>query len=375
MPVGSTVVLSAEATGSDLVWRWFYNDLELFVPNTNTLVLTNLQVWATGRYWAVATNSAGSATTAQATLTVLVPPFITAGPTNRTVAEYGTASFTVAAGGAATLRYQWYFGQTALAGQTSATLVLTNVSPARNGSYYAVVTNAVGSTNSPTATLTVVPDTVAPVALVASGGAATNRTILVSFSEALSVASAQQPSKYQLIGPGGLTVVSALVTNSSRVLLTLSGNRSAAADYALRIQDVADPAYTPNFISPNPTTLSVTVADAFGTVAWWPLNEATGTTARDATGSGFDGTLESATWTTGRSGSAVNLDGTAGDVVIPALNLNTNTVTISAWVRRSGSQSSSGGHLLHPRGKLGRGPASRQRQRTALQLEQRFGGL
>ena len=343
VPVGSTVVLSAAAAGSDLVWRWFYNSLELFTPNTNTLVLTNLQLWATGRYWAVATNAAGSATTAQATLTVLTPPFIITGPTNQTVAERGTASFTVQAGGGTPLRYQWYLGTSALAGQTNATLLLTNVTPPRNGSYYAQVSNAVGSASSPAATLIVLPDTVRPAALVAAGGAATSRTILVSFSEALNIASAQQPSKYQLLGPGGLTIVSALVTNASKVFLTLSGNRSAAADYALRIQDVADTAHTPNMMLPNPTTLSVLVADGFGTVAWWPLDEATGTTARDASGKGFDGTLESATWTAGRSGSSVNLDGTAGDVIIPALNLYTNTVTISAWLRRSGSQPSSAG--------------------------------
>ena len=343
VPVGTTTVLNASASGTDLVWRWFYNGLELFTLNTNTLVLTNLRLWATGRYWAVATNVAGSATTAQATLTVLTSPFIIAGPTNQTVHERGTASFAVQAGGGAPLRYQWYFGTTALAGQTGATLLLTNVTPPRGGSYYAQVSNAVGATNSPAATLTVLPDTVRPAALVAAGGAATSRNVLVSFSEAVSVGSAQQPSKYQLLGPAGLTVVGALVTNTSKVLLTLSGNRSAAADYALRIQDVTDTAYTPNVISPNPTTLSVLVADAFGTVAWWPLDEATGTIARDASGKGFDGTLESGTWTTGRSGSAVNLDGTAGDVVIPALNLYTNTLTISAWVRRSGSQASSAG--------------------------------
>ena len=343
LPVGSSVVFSAAATGTNLVWRWFYNSLELFTPNTNTLVLTNLQLWATGKYWAVATNSAGSATTAQATLTVLTPPYIIAGPTNQAVAERATASFTVQAGGSATLRYQWYFGQTALAGQTTATLVLTNATPPRNGTYFAQVANTVGTTNSPAATLTVQADTVRPVALVASGGAPTSRTILVSFSEAVNVASAQQTSKYLLMGPGGLTVVSAVVTNTSKVLLTLNGNRSAAADYALRIQDVTDTAYTPNLMSPNPTTLSVLNTDTYGTVAWWPLDEGSGTFTRDATGNGLDGTLESATWTTGRTGSSVNLDGLNGDVAMPALNLNTNTVTISAWVRRSGSQASSAG--------------------------------
>ena len=340
---GTTVAMNAAATSSNLVWRWFYNGFELFIPNTNSFVLTNVQFTTAGKYWAVATNSAGSVTTAQATLTVMAPPLILTGPTNLTIAEHATATFTALGGGGTPLSYQWFLGASALTGQTSPTLVFTNATPARNGSYYVRVANAVGTTNTPSATLTVQADTVAPVALVADGGAATSRTILISFSEALNVASAQQTSKYQLLGPGGLTVTSAIVTNSSRVRLTLSGNRNAGSDYALLIQDVVDAAYTPNTLSPNPTLLSVQIDDAFGTVAWWPLNEASGIIARDASGNGFDGTVESATWTTGRSGSSVNLDGTAGDVVIPALNLNTNTVTISAWVRRSGSQPSSAG--------------------------------
>ncbi len=45
--------------------------------------------------------------------------------------EYGTATFSVVAGGSAPLRYQWYLGRALLASQTNATLVLTNVSPGR----------------------------------------------------------------------------------------------------------------------------------------------------------------------------------------------------------------------------------------------------
>jgi hypothetical protein len=341
---GWTTVLTAAASGSDLVWRWFYNGLELFTPSTNTLVLTNIQFWAAGRYWAVASNAAGLATTAQATLTVLTPPFIVTSPTNQTVPEYGTAIFTVVAGGGAPLRYQWYWDQGPLPRETNATLVVTNVSPARGPrTYYVQVSNPVGTTNSRTATLTVTPDTVPPAALVAAGGAPTNRTILVSFSEALNILSAQEPPNYQLIGPGGLTIMTARLTNTSRVLITLSGNRSTDADYQLRIQNVTDAAYTPNVMSPNPTMLSVLVADSFSTVAWWPLDEGTGTSARDFGGGGFNGTLENATWTSGRSGSSVSLNGTTGDVLLPALNLYTNTVTISAWVRRSGTQSNLAG--------------------------------
>ena len=340
---GSAVSLGVGATGSDLTYRWFFNGIELLMPSTNTLIIPNIQPSDAGKYWVVVNNAAGSATSAQATLTVLMLPIIVTAPTNQSAVERGAASFSVAGFGSAPLRYQWFRGQAALANQTNTTLVLTNVTPAWNGTYYARVSNTAGATNSPAATLTVSPDTIAPAALFAAGGAATNRTILVSFSEAVNVASAQQPARYEMVGPGGLTVISAVVTNGSRVRLTLSGNRIAGGDYFLRVRDVMDTAFSPNVMSPNPAMLSVLTSDSVGTVAWWPLNEASGTVTRDNTGNGFDGTLENSTWTPGRSGSAVNLDGTGGDVLLPALNLYTNTVTITAWIRRSGSQPSSAG--------------------------------
>lgn len=344
--VGTTVALSVGATGAGLGYRWFFNNLELAAPNTNTLVLTDVSQLMSGRYWVLVTNIAGAAMSAQATLTVMIPPGIVAAPTSQAVAERGAVTFNVAASGSTPLTYQWLRDGSSLPGQTNATLTLTNVLPPLSGSYSMRVSNAVGVTNSAAAILTVTPDTTPPVALIAAGGAATSRTILVSFSEAMNAASAQQPAKYLLSGPGGLSVVSAVVTNASRVLLTLSGNRSAAGDYALQIHDVVDTAYQSNTIAPNPSILSVQVADSLGTVAWWPLNEANGVIARDATGRGFDSTLENATWIVGRSGYGVNLNGTNGDVVFPTLNLYTNTVTIAAWLRRSGAQPGTAGIIF-----------------------------
>jgi hypothetical protein len=51
------------------------------------------------RYWAVFTNSVGSATTAAATLTVLYAPTVTGNPTSTTVTAGQTATFTAAATG------------------------------------------------------------------------------------------------------------------------------------------------------------------------------------------------------------------------------------------------------------------------------------
>jgi hypothetical protein len=97
--------------------------------------------------------SAGIAGTT--TLTVLVPPGISAQPLNVTASPGGTATFSVSATGGR-LSYQWYLNGVSLAGATNSTLVLTNLTPAWGGDYSVVVSNTAGTTNSSVANLSLV---------------------------------------------------------------------------------------------------------------------------------------------------------------------------------------------------------------------------
>ena len=63
-------------------------------------------------------------------------PTITTQPQNQTVAQGGTATFSVAATAGNPLTYQWFKDGLALAGATSATLTLTNVQPNQIGYYW-----------------------------------------------------------------------------------------------------------------------------------------------------------------------------------------------------------------------------------------------
>lgn len=83
------------------------------------------------------------------------PPTIVQSPTNQTVAAGSSALFTVAAEGTPELSYQWRFEGADLAGQTSRTLSLLNVQPARAGNYSVLVSNPYGSVTSTVVTLTV----------------------------------------------------------------------------------------------------------------------------------------------------------------------------------------------------------------------------
>jgi len=119
------------------------------------------------QYYATVTDSCGTLTSTDASLTVTagnVPPTILTQPVGQTVAPGGTPSFTVVASGTPTLSYQWYripAGQTAgtvIAGATSSTYTVPSSATATandQDSYYVIVTNSYGQATSQPATLAV----------------------------------------------------------------------------------------------------------------------------------------------------------------------------------------------------------------------------
>jgi hypothetical protein len=71
-----------------------------------------------------------------------------------------------------------------------------------------------------------------------------------------------------------------------------------------------------------------------GPIAWWKLDEGSGTTAADASGNGSTGTLQGVTWATGHLGEGVMFPGvTDTDVAIgtPAILDIGGSMTITAW--------------------------------------------
>jgi uncharacterized repeat protein (TIGR03803 family) len=83
-------------------------------------------------------------------------PSIAVQPLSRTNYTGTTATFNVVAVGAAPLSYQWYKGAKPLLSQTSATLVLPNVSATDVAGYTVTVTNSAGSVTSDAAVLAVI---------------------------------------------------------------------------------------------------------------------------------------------------------------------------------------------------------------------------
>jgi hypothetical protein len=159
---GSNISFSVTADGSaPLTYQWLKNGTPLsnagnITGATNaTLNLSAITTNDAASYTVAVSNSFGGVISSAATLTVAVPPAILSSPANVTTQAGSNVSFTVTASGTATLFYQWLKNGTAISGANSATLTLVNVSSADAASYSVTVTNAVGSANSASATLTV----------------------------------------------------------------------------------------------------------------------------------------------------------------------------------------------------------------------------
>ena len=152
---GTTVQLSVVVQGSppfSYIWRKAQRTLP---PDDATLTLTNVTRASSGSYRVMVANSAGSATSAAAKLTVLVPPTLALQPQPKTVLAGKTAILRARAAGSPKLSYQWFFNGTVITNATKPQLTLLKVQPAQAGNYSVVVTNAVGTVTSATAVLTV----------------------------------------------------------------------------------------------------------------------------------------------------------------------------------------------------------------------------
>jgi hypothetical protein len=94
-----------------------------------------------------------------------------------------------------------------------------------------------------------------------------------------------------------------------------------------------------------------------GPVGWWKLDEGTGSTTADSSGNAATGALtNSPTWATGRVGPyALTFNGTTNYVNIPNIagsldNLQLTTMTISAWIKPSGTGGSGAGRIFEKGG-------------------------
>ena len=240
---GQNVTFTVAATGNPaptVRWQVSTNGGSSYTyisgATTTTLTLTSVKASQNGyKYRAVFTNSLGSATTTAATLTVHFAPIVLTNPTNQTVTAGQNATFTAAAIGNPTPTVQWQVSTnggssyTNIAGATSATLTLTNVTASQNGyKYRAVFTNSVGTATTTAATLTVQS---APLVITNPISQTVNTGQSVTFTAAATGNPA--PSvQWQISTDGGVTFTN--ISGATSTSLTLANRTASENGYEYR---------------------------------------------------------------------------------------------------------------------------------------------
>lgn len=154
---GATLTLSVTVVGSPApALQWRKNDTAISGATSATLTLANLCAADAATYTVSAANAAGSVTSTPAVISVNTPPAITAQPApTQSVTAGASITLRVTATGVPAPTYQWRKDGNAIAGATSATLTLANVTATDAATYTVTATNAAGSVTSSPAVLVV----------------------------------------------------------------------------------------------------------------------------------------------------------------------------------------------------------------------------
>jgi uncharacterized repeat protein (TIGR01451 family) len=223
---GATIAFTAAASGTPSPsYQWLRNAVYLPGQNAPTLTLSGVTPANNGTYTVIATNAAGSVTSSAAVLTVNARPAVSTQPLSQTVKVGATVTLKVVATGTPAPTYQWLKNGTPLAGASSANLTLTAITPADQGSYTVIVTNAAGSVTSSTAVLTVTnPAYFTNLSVRAMPGTGAD-SLIVGFV----AAAGSKAVLVRAVGPG-MAEFSSLTTFSDPQLTLYSGGSSMASN-------------------------------------------------------------------------------------------------------------------------------------------------
>jgi hypothetical protein len=154
---GSSVTFSVSATGGSLLYQWKKNGVDISGATSSSFTIGATQNSNGGTFTVTVSNSAGSITSAVATLSIISNgfPSITNHPTSQGVVVGSSATFSVTATGTTPLSYQWRKGDTNLGGATNSSVTIPSVRTSDAGGYTVLINNGSGSVTSEVAVLSI----------------------------------------------------------------------------------------------------------------------------------------------------------------------------------------------------------------------------
>jgi hypothetical protein len=159
VPLGSSNVLNADATGSALRYQWYKGTAALSRKTNSSLIISKALATDSGTYTVRVSNKVASVTSSNIVLLVVAVPGIKTDIQGTNLIRGTNYTMTVVASNATSsaLKYLWQRnGTTVKDWSASSTLTLTNVQPTTNGNYTVVLSNATTLTvTSRVATITV----------------------------------------------------------------------------------------------------------------------------------------------------------------------------------------------------------------------------
>ena len=213
-------------------------------------------------------------------------PGIYTQPTNTTVLEGRTATFTVLVTNQAPVTYQWRLAGTNLPGASALASAygVTNAHAVTNAAYTCVISNAIGVVTSAVALLNVQLDTTPPTLVsAANSGLASVRVI---FSEPLLASTATNKANYVITNTSGpLTVLAAAWGSDAQTVLLTTTNQTLNQAYTLTVNGVRDASSNTNLIAANSQITFTNRAFTIGYIRRQLYNNISGTTVANLTGS------------------------------------------------------------------------------------------
>ncbi len=175
--------LVAAFGSSPVAYQWRKDGVAIAGATGTTLSLSKVTAADAGNYTVVVTAGGGATTvtSAAAALNVNTAPAITTQPASVTTAVGQNVTFSVAATGSPTPSYQWSRNGAPIAGATSPSLTINNVTLANTGAYTVSLINDVGAVTSSAAVLAI------PSAMVATAVSPANQAVNVNIDTPLTI--------------------------------------------------------------------------------------------------------------------------------------------------------------------------------------------